>query len=183
MLRLRVLRAPCSALRAPRSALEGPLGLSTNAPSLSIETGGDYDAKLSSRSCSALEGSPSSSANAPSLPTETGGDCDAELSSPLPSSPPSIRRVAAALPLDLVQFCSIQQRLPPCGHCTVVDELVLAAQNGDETTIKKLATFINFLGTNQRTVGASCYLIRGMSRGCPDTDSQWGGRCRSHGPL
>ena len=102
-----VLRAPCSALRAPRSALEGPLGLSANAPSLSIETGGDYDAKLSSRSCSALEGSPSSSANAPSLPTETGGDCDAELSSPLPSSPPSIRRVAAALPLGSVQFCLI----------------------------------------------------------------------------
>ena len=112
-----VLRAPCSALRAPRSALEGPLGLSTNAPSLSIETGGDYDAKLSSRSCSALEGSPSSSANAPSLPTETGGDCDAELSSPLPSSPPSIRRVAAALPLGSVLFdllCHNESPKPPC---------------------------------------------------------------------
>ena len=49
-----VLRALCYKLRAPRSALEGPLGLSTNAPSLSMETGGDYDIELSSRPCSAL---------------------------------------------------------------------------------------------------------------------------------
>ena len=110
----------------------------------------------------AREGPPSSSANAPSLPTETGDDCDAELSSPLPSSPPSIRRVAAALPLGSVRFCSSQQRLPPCGHCTVVDELVLATHNGDETTIRKLATFINCLGSNGRS---ALHVI--SSEGCP----------------